>query len=417
LEKLLEKTAHLKPVTPVTTGISDGEKVKNPTASNLLLAAGISGSASNKPVVNFGFKQLSQETNSGAAIVLELTLTNDGNAIHDLSFPVTVSFTLPSSFDVANHYMVIHHKHDGTVEELPLTISGTTGSFTTTSFSEFEVLSGVNVSGITLDKTTLALTNRTTTGQLTATVLPANAADKTVVWSSSNASVATVDANGKITAKSNGSAVITAKTQSGSYSATCTVSVTGFRSGSSSNGGGSGSSGSITPTPGMTFISDTNMVFSVNGAYQFKITSTNGSAPAFVVGTPGVFTVTLVKTVGNDYYYKITAIGAVGTKAGIYVNGTKLLVATVGASASTVKSDTTRPFNVKAGASYTFKLTANERPTFVAGTSSAFKVEFVKDVGKDYFFRATAIGKVGTASGFYINSQKQPVAAATIVQL
>ncbi|MBW7572412.1 Ig-like domain-containing protein [Caproiciproducens faecalis] len=416
LEELLEKTATLNPITIVTTGILGGQEVQAPTVSNLLLAAGITGGESNKPVVNLGFTQLPQGTNPDAAIVLDLTLTNGGTLVHSLSFPVTVSFTLPSSFDVANHYMVIHHKHDGTVEELPLTISGTTGSFTTTSFSEFEVLSGVNVSGITLDKTTLALTNRTTTGQLTATVLPANAADKTVVWSSSNASVATVDANGKITAKSNGSAVITAKTQSGSYSATCTVSVTGFRSGSSSNGGGSGSSGSITPTPGMTFISDTNMDFSVNGAYQFKITSTNGSAPAFVVGTPGVFTVTLVKTVGNDYYYKITAIGAVGTKAGIYVNGIKLLAATVGASASTVKSDTTRPFNVKAGASYTFKLTANERPTFVAGTSSAFKVEFVKAVGKDYFFRATAIGKVGTASGFYINSQKQPVVAATIVK-
>jgi hypothetical protein len=31
-----------------------------------------------------------------------------------------------------------------------------------------------------------------------------------------------------------------------------------------------------------------------------------------------------------------------------------------------------------------------------------------------YSFRVTAIGKVGNASGFYINHQKAPVAIATI---
>ena len=44
-----------------------------------------------------------------------------------------------------------------------------------------------------------------------ATVTPENATDKTVTWASSDEKVATVDANGKVTAKAVGTAVITAK--------------------------------------------------------------------------------------------------------------------------------------------------------------------------------------------------------------
>jgi hypothetical protein len=42
-----------------------------------------------------------------------------------------------------------------------------------------------------------------------------------------------------------------------------------------------------------------------------------------------VFQTTLVKHNGNDYYYKITAIGAPGAQSGIYLNGSRLLVATI----------------------------------------------------------------------------------------
>lgn len=60
---------------------------------------------------------------------------------------------------------------------------------------------------------------------LTATVLPANAANRTVAWSSSAPSVASVDENGKVTAKSSGTAVITAATVNGK-TASCTFTVT-----------------------------------------------------------------------------------------------------------------------------------------------------------------------------------------------
>ncbi|WP_457944708.1 glycoside hydrolase family 3 N-terminal domain-containing protein [Caproiciproducens sp. LBM24188] len=166
-----------------------------------------------------------------------------------------------------------------------------------------------------------------------------------------------------------------------------------------------------------TFQSDTNADFfvnDVNGSYVFKITSLNGQIPNFVIGTAGVFTTQLIKVDGNDYYFKITASGTAGAQAGIYVNGVKIATVTVGNPAGNVKSDTTLPFHVKVGASYVFKLTADTKPTFVTGTASVFKVEFVKAVGNDYYYRVIAIGKAGQAAGFYINSSKTSVTVATI---
>jgi uncharacterized repeat protein (TIGR02543 family) len=61
---------------------------------------------------------------------------------------------------------------------------------------------------------------------LTATVLPSDAANKSVNWNSSNSQVATVASNGAVTGLSLGSATITATTAVGGKTATCTVSVT-----------------------------------------------------------------------------------------------------------------------------------------------------------------------------------------------
>ncbi|MBR6846282.1 MAG: Ig domain-containing protein [Bacteroidaceae bacterium] len=84
----------------------------------------------------------------------------------------------------------------------------------------------IPVTGITLNKTTASLTSRGQTLQLTATVTPDNATDKSVIWSSSNPSVATVDANGLVTAVSSGRTTITATTADGSNkTATCAVTV------------------------------------------------------------------------------------------------------------------------------------------------------------------------------------------------
>ena len=79
------------------------------------------------------------------------------------------------------------------------------------------------VTGVSLNKTNVSLT----VGEaltLSATVLPANASNKNVTWSSSNSAVATVS-NGVVTAVGVGSATITVITADGGKAATCAVSV------------------------------------------------------------------------------------------------------------------------------------------------------------------------------------------------
>ena len=84
----------------------------------------------------------------------------------------------------------------------------------------------VLATGISLNKTSTSLTVGATE-TLVATVTPSNTTNKTVSWKSSNTSVATVDNSGKVTAKAEGTANITATTTDGTnLTATCQVTVT-----------------------------------------------------------------------------------------------------------------------------------------------------------------------------------------------
>ena len=82
----------------------------------------------------------------------------------------------------------------------------------------------VSVTGVKLDNGKLEL-KAGVTAQLTATVEPSDASDKSLEWTSSDAKVATVDASGKVTAVGVGSATITVKTKDGGKTATCAVTV------------------------------------------------------------------------------------------------------------------------------------------------------------------------------------------------
>ena len=83
----------------------------------------------------------------------------------------------------------------------------------------------IKVTDVSLDKTTLSL-DTGKTGQLKATVAPANATNKGLNWASDNESIATVDSNGKVTAVKAGTANIKVGTKDGNKSAQCKVTVT-----------------------------------------------------------------------------------------------------------------------------------------------------------------------------------------------
>ena len=83
----------------------------------------------------------------------------------------------------------------------------------------------IPVTGVTVSPTSKTVTEGDSF-TLTATVSPANADNNSVNWQSSDATVAEVDATGKVTTVKPGTAVITATTADGSKTATCTVTVT-----------------------------------------------------------------------------------------------------------------------------------------------------------------------------------------------
>ena len=85
-----------------------------------------------------------------------------------------------------------------------------------------QISGAIPVTDVTLDNTKLVLTVGSE-GQLTATVAPEDATDKTVTWSSDKTSVATVDATGNVTAVAEGEATITVTTTDGGKTATCKV--------------------------------------------------------------------------------------------------------------------------------------------------------------------------------------------------
>ena len=68
------------------------------------------------------------------------------------------------------------------------------------------------------------------TGQLAATVWPANASNPTFTWASSNAAIASVSASGLVTANLAGTTTITATTLDGSYVANSVITVTNLTS-------------------------------------------------------------------------------------------------------------------------------------------------------------------------------------------
>lgn len=121
----------------------------------------------------------------------------------------TASYSVPTTEQGTTYYYCVANNSQG---DATSTIAGVT------------VTAPVHATGVTLDKTSASVKQGKTI-TLTATVEPAAAVNKNVIWSSNNTSVATVS-NGVVTGVATGNAQITATTVDGNYKANCTVTVT-----------------------------------------------------------------------------------------------------------------------------------------------------------------------------------------------
>lgn len=166
------------------------------------------------------------------------------------------------------------------------------------------------VAGVSLDHSKLTLKTGSSE-KLTATVAPDNATNKAVTWTTSNAAVAEVDSEGKVTAKAAGTATITVTTEDGGYTAVCEVTVERVSSGSSSGGGSSAASYTITVKQGAGgTISPATSTVNKDASKTFTITANEGYKIADVL-VDG-------KSVGAVSTYTFDKVGANHTITAVF---------------------------------------------------------------------------------------------------
>lgn len=154
----------------------------------------LSVEASGTPAPTYEWYRNTKNSTEGATLIDDAT---------------TASYSVPTETQETTYYYCVATNEQGSATSA---IAGVT------------VTEPVHATGVTLDKTSASVKlDKTLT--LTATVEPANAANKDVTWSSSNTSVATVS-NGVVTGVATGDAQITATTVDGNHTASCTVTVT-----------------------------------------------------------------------------------------------------------------------------------------------------------------------------------------------
>lgn len=168
------------------------------------------------PKVDFVVEKIEVIGNSGASADTKMNLFVDDDYVST----ETTGCKGTNTYEIAEEYQAANTQY-----KLIVT-SSHNAQITYVKYYKKQSSSGpVNVTGISLDQEALQL-KEGKTAQLTATITPGNATVKTVEWSSNNESVATVDADGLVTAVAEGEATITATANGGeNITATCVVTV------------------------------------------------------------------------------------------------------------------------------------------------------------------------------------------------
>jgi uncharacterized protein YjdB len=197
---------------------------------------------------------------SDSAKVLIAQITTDG----ELSFELNVQLRSPSGN--RELYVAKNPAMSDGIQEIQLNSL---------------MYSNIAVSGISVSPTSDSIVVGATQ-QLIATVLPSTATNKTIIWSSDKASVATVSSNGLVTGIAEGTAIITGTTVDGAKSATSrfrvTMPVTGV---------------SVSPTTASIAVSGTKQITATvspaNATYK-DVTWNSGKTSIATVSNTGLVT-------------------------------------------------------------------------------------------------------------------------------
>ena len=189
--------------------------------------------------------------------VSNITVNSAGNAttvINNNTLQISAT-VLPSTAVQAVTWSVINETGTATINSSGLLTAISAGTVTVEA-SATDTSNVVGTKQITIIPENIAVTsvslnshsNTLTVGdthQLSQTISPTNATNKSVAWSSSNSNIATVDNNGLVTAISAGSATVTVTTEDGNYTDANSITVNDALV--INNGGGGGGNYYVSP--------------------------------------------------------------------------------------------------------------------------------------------------------------------------
>ena len=173
------------------------------------------GVASKKFAAELYIVDTSEAANYWSSLAIK-SADDDGKEVLDIN----TEFNITKTFEITSI-------NKGKVSDVKFAINGTDGDETIKiKCTEFSIARDgiIKVEKVELNKTSATPTVGDTV-ELTATVTPDNATDKTVTWKSDKEEIAKVDATGKVTAVAPGTATITVTTDDGKKTAECKITV------------------------------------------------------------------------------------------------------------------------------------------------------------------------------------------------
>lgn len=170
----------------------------------------------------------------------------------------------------------------------------------------------------------------------------------------------------------------------------------------------------------LSFYPTGNRTIQVNAKDYFQILSSALEAPTVKADDEAKLKVEFDKQVGDatlktyQYRYEGLKAGNVTVTVASKDNMTAKETFTVKENTTSsdkivIKSDTVGDLKLKEGGSYIFKITSTNngvayKPTFNAGNAKVLEVRFLNQNKNNYYYKVTAIGKAGQATGVYTSA-------------